>query len=91
MADPTVPSATTVTLQLRSASGSDVLIGLGDVVTFASSDDGMASLGAVTDNDDGTYTATLTGVKEGSVTISAKMNGASFSSTASVEVQAKRA
>lgn len=47
----------------------------GDTVTFSATPSGLANLTTATDHGDGSYTAQLTGVKAGEVTVEAKLNG----------------
>lgn len=74
-------STSTITVQLKDATGTNVTEG-GDTVTLATT---RGSLSAVIDNDDGTYTATLTSSNTtGTATISGTVNGAAMTSTATV-------
>ncbi len=71
-------SSSTVTVQLRDQFGNDLDTG-GDTVTLSSSAPSAGTLSPVTDNMDGTYTATFTaGNSPTSVTISALVNGGSI-------------
>ena len=71
----TSDNAATVTLTARDSVGHQELSG-GLVVSFGwGSGTASGSFGAVTDNGNGTYTATLTGVKAGSNTIAATIDG----------------
>ncbi|ACQ81027.1 Ig domain protein group 1 domain protein [Beutenbergia cavernae DSM 12333] len=75
-------STSTVTVTLLDANGNPVT-DAGDVVALATT---AGSLGAVTDNGDGTYTATLTsGVELDTATISFTVDGAAGTATAEVE------
>ena len=47
----------------------------GDTVTFSANSSDLATLTPATDHGDGSYTAQLTGVKAGEVTVEAKLNG----------------
>ncbi|MEX0719518.1 MAG: invasin domain 3-containing protein [Balneolaceae bacterium] len=67
-----------ITIQLRDEFGNDLIIG-GDDVQISKS--GTGTLSSVTDNGDGTYSATLTAPDEvGSAVISATVNSASITS-----------
>ena len=81
-----VGGSSTVTVTLKDAAGKALSAG-GDVVVL-SSDSG--SLGAVTDNGDGTYSATFTSAVGGTATISGTVNGAAIASSATVVVDATR-
>jgi len=79
-------STATITVQLRDAEGNALASG-GDDVTLSTS---AGSLGAVTDNDDGTYSATLTSsTSEGTATITGTVNGAAIEDEATVEFTAR--
>ncbi len=69
----------TVTLTARDANGNQEPTGGLTVVFKASGSAGK--IGAVTDNNNGTYTATFTGTTTGSDTITATINGQSITST----------
>ncbi len=76
-------STTTVTLQAKDANGNNQIEG-GVTVTMTLLTDGTAggSLGAVTDNNDGTYTATFTASSVGTArTISATVAGQTLTTT----------
>jgi len=47
--------------------------------------DNSATVGSVTDNGDGTYSATVTATTAGTITVSATLNGVAISDTATVE------
>src|SRR5688572_2433046 len=67
----------TVTLRGKDAAGNSVTVGGATVVFTASGGTSTGTIGATTDNGDGTYTATFTGVGAGSATtIGATINGA---------------
>src|SRR5690606_859987 len=71
----------TITVQLRD-DGNEVYAASGGTVTLSTT---AGSLGAVTDNGDGTYTATLTApTSVGSATISGTLDGEPFTDTAVV-------
>ncbi|WP_413287623.1 invasin domain 3-containing protein [Bdellovibrio sp. HCB337] len=73
----------TVTLQAKDAAGNNLTTG-GQTVVFARSG-GVSSgtFGSVTDNSNGTYTASFTGTTSGSATnITATINGSAVTSTA---------
>ena len=74
-------STSTITVQLKDTSGTDLTAG-GDAVTLATT---LGSLGGVTDNGNGTYTATLTaGMAIGTATITGTVNAASIADDALV-------
>ncbi len=76
----------TVTLQAKNSSGNNLTAG-GSVVVFSvQAGTGSASIGATTDHGDGTYTALLTGILAGTVTVNATLNGSNVTSTAGVTV-----
>src|SRR5262245_1156052 len=74
---------TTVTLTARTALGAPLTTG-GATVTFALAGDGtiQGTFGNVTDNGNGTYTATFTATAAGTDTIAATVNGLPVTSTA---------
>ena len=76
-------NTTTITLQDKNASGTNETIG-GLTVAFrlGSTSGGQGTIGPVTDNGNGTYTATFTGTIAGSNTIKATINGSAVTSTA---------
>ena len=76
-------STTTVTLTAKDANGTALTTG-GATVTFAlgSQTGGSGTFGAVTDNHNGTYTATFTGTTVGTNTITATINAAAVTTTA---------
>ena len=70
-----------ITVQLRDAAGEDITEG-GAMVTMQTT---LGTLGPVTDNGDGTYTAVLTaGTVRGEALITGTVNGASIVNTATV-------
>ena len=74
-------STSTITVELRDASGTPLTSGGASVALSTTA----GSLGAVTDNGDGTYTATLTSASTpGSATVSGTVNGSSITDTATV-------
>ena len=78
-ASPTSISATgvatsTLTVQLKDASG-NALTTSGGTVTVVKTAGPTVSLSAVTDNNDGTYTATVSGSSAGTATFSAQLGG----------------
>ena len=74
-------ATSTVTVQLKDASGNDLTTG-GDAVTLATT---LGTLGAVTDNGDGTYTATLTsGTTAGTATVTGTVNTVAITDNATV-------
>ncbi|MCI0707642.1 MAG: FG-GAP-like repeat-containing protein [Ignavibacteriae bacterium] len=71
-------SSITITLQAKDINGSNVTTG-GATVAFFTSGSGTSTItiGAVTDNNDGTYSASITGVLAGTaLSIGASVNGA---------------
>jgi RHS repeat-associated protein len=87
VASPTFPVGvtTTVTLAARDASGNPM--GGGLAVTFAlAGGSGGGTFGAVTDNGDGTYSATFTATKLGSSTIAATINGQALPTAPAITV-----
>ncbi|MBW7475600.1 S-layer homology domain-containing protein [Paenibacillus oenotherae] len=75
-------SQTTVSVKLKDAQGNALTTG-GAAVTIAST---LGAVGAVTDHNNGTYTATLTApVTVGTGTISASVGGSALAATASVQ------
>ncbi|MBD3920384.1 S-layer homology domain-containing protein [Paenibacillus sp. PR3] len=75
-------SQTTVTVTLKDTHGNAITIG-GSSITIAAT---KGTISAVTDNGDGTYTATLTApTSVGTSTVSAKISGSDIASTASVQ------
>ncbi|HCI72323.1 MAG TPA: hypothetical protein DHV30_17700, partial [Balneola sp.] len=78
-------STSTITVQARDASGNNVTVG-GATIALSATD---GSLGSVTDNSNGTYTATLTSsIIEGTATITGTLNGNAISDNAQVEFAA---
>lgn len=76
IADGSSPSE--ITVQLRDEFGNDLITG-GDAVTVSRT--GTGTLSSVTDNSDGTYSATLTAPNDvGSATISAEINSSPITS-----------
>jgi hypothetical protein len=84
----TVTSGTgaTVTLQAKDAAGHPLSTGGASVVFSVSAGSGTASVGTSTDHANGTYTAALTGILSGTVTVTAALNGTLVTSTALVVV-----
>ncbi|HEU4719736.1 MAG TPA: invasin domain 3-containing protein [Gemmatimonadaceae bacterium] len=79
----TVGSASGVTVQLRDAGGNALTVSGGTVALSTSA----GSLGPVTDNGNGTYSAVLTApTTPGAVSISGTLNGGAIAGTASVTV-----
>ncbi|MBS0264714.1 MAG: hypothetical protein JSS02_22455 [Planctomycetes bacterium] len=76
-------SAITITLTATDGAGTKLKTG-GDIVVFTlgSPNGGKGSFGAVTDNKNGTYTATFTGTIAGANTITATIDGQALTSTA---------
>ena len=83
MADGTATS--TITVQLKDSDGDNVITGSGYIVTLNSS---AGTLSSVTDNLNGTYTATLTSNTAGSATITGTLNTVAISDNASVTLVA---
>lgn len=80
-------SSITVTLQARSETGTPITTGgLTVVFKLAAATGGKGTFSAVTDNGNGTYTATFTGTLAGKNTIEATMDGHIVTSTASIAV-----
>ncbi|MHC4832982.1 MAG: invasin domain 3-containing protein [Planctomycetota bacterium] len=81
-------STSALTVQLKDANGND-LTASGGTVTFVSLASGEGSIGTVTDNTDGTYSATYTaGTTPGMVTITAELGGNAIGNTASITLDA---
>lgn len=75
-------STSTITVQLKDSEGNNRTVG-GETVVLNTTD---GSLGSVTDNGNGTYTATLTSsVIEGTATITGTLNAAAITDNALVE------
>jgi surface protein len=74
----------TIAIQLKDANGNDVTTG-GHAVTIPPPGNGIIS--SITDNDDGTYSATYTaGTTQGTVTLRPALDGTSFTNTADIEL-----
>ena len=74
----------TITVQLKDANGNNLTSG-GASVTFSTPSTG--SIGAVTDNNNGTYTATYTAsTTTGLVTITPRINSNAFTNTATIGI-----
>ena len=74
-------SASTITVQLKDANGNNLTTG-GEGVALNTD---LGIVGAVTDNGDGTYTATLTaGTTAGTATVKGTLNGEPMTDTATV-------
>jgi hypothetical protein len=79
-----VNGTSTITVQLRDGSGNNITTG-GASVTFATPSAG--SIGTVTDNGNGTYTAVFTASPSaGSITITPKLSGLDFTKTVVITV-----
>ena len=77
-------ASSTLTVQLKDASGNPLTTG-GATVTFAALGENQGTIGAVTDNEDGSYTAAYTaGTLDGLVTITPSVGGTAFTNTASI-------
>jgi len=78
-------NTSTITVRLKDAFGNNLTSSGGTVTLSLSSPPPGGSLGSVTDNGNGTYTATLTSsTTAGTVTVSARINGNLISDTAQV-------
>ncbi len=75
-----VGNPATITVQAKNAAGVNMTVG-GDVVVLAAS---LGTLSAVTDNNNGTYTATLNSNVVGTSTITGTINGLTIGSPGSV-------
>ncbi len=74
-------STSTITVQLKYSNGDNLTSGGDQVELFTT----RGILGTVTDNDDGTYSATLTaGTSAGTATVTGTLNGVTMTDTASV-------
>ena len=75
-------TTSTITVQLKDANGNDLTAG-GDAVALFTT---LGSLGSVTDNLDGTYTATLTSATStGTATVTGTVNAAAITDNATVD------
>src|SRR5574341_99086 len=75
-------AATTLTLQAKDAAGNALAAGGATVVFTASGGTSTGTIGATTDNGNGTYSATFTGVLAGAATtIGATINGGAVTTT----------
>jgi adhesin/invasin len=79
--------ASTITIQLKDAFGNDLTTG-GHAVTVElnAASTGNGSLSAVTDNGDGTYTATFNASSTGNAIINARLSGILLSSSATITI-----
>lgn len=73
-------SSSTITVQVKDGFGNNFRNG-GDTVTLSTT---LGTLSSVSDNSNGTYTATLTSSSEGTATISATLNSVTVTDTATV-------
>ena len=73
--------ASTITIRLSDVNGNDLIAG-GDDVGLNTS---LGSVGAVIDNGDGTYTATVTSIAAGTATVTGTLNGSNISQTVDIE------
>ena len=71
----------TITIQTKDSSGADISWG---GLTIALNNTGTAVIGAITDNNDGTYSASISDIIAESITISASIGGSPMSDTANV-------
>jgi adhesin/invasin len=76
--------ASTITVQLKDGGSANLSAG-GDTVTLSTD---LGTLSAVTDNGDGTYTATLTSLVTGPATVTGTVNTVAITATAAVTVNA---
>jgi len=77
-------ATSTLTVQLKNAAGQNLTVS-GGTVTFATLSAVQGSIGLVTNNNNGTYTATYTaGTSSGVVTITPLINGTAFTNTTTV-------
>ncbi|MGD8804102.1 MAG: invasin domain 3-containing protein, partial [Gammaproteobacteria bacterium] len=81
-------ASSTITVQAKDTSGNNITSSAGVVLLFTT---GSASLSAVTDNNDGTYTATVTNTVAEAVTISGSIAGNTITDTAIVTFTASSA
>ena len=86
---PSIPadgaSTSTITVQLKDGFGNNLISGGDTVFLFTT----LGSLGSVTDNGNGTYTATLSsGLTEGIATITGTANGDAIADSAAVDLVA---
>jgi adhesin/invasin len=79
-------STITATLTAKDAAGNTLTTGGSTVVLSVSNGTGTATIGATTDVGNGTYTAVVTGVLTGSITIQATLGGSAVTSTSAVTV-----
>src|SRR6185295_13709886 len=80
----TAGQSTTITVQLKDANNNNLTTS-GGTVTLATT---IGTLGAVTNHNDGTYTATFTATTAGTATITATINGAGIADDATITVTA---
>lgn len=79
-------SSVSVLLQAEDIAGVKLTRG-GDTVVFSvQNGSGSATVSSTTDNGDGTYSATVTGISAGSITIKATVNGNACANTASTTI-----
>src|SRR5262249_46447825 len=76
-----VTNAATVTLTAKDINGNQATSGGNTIVFALSGGTATGTFSSVTDNHDGTYTATFTGVLAGASTITATIDGGSVTST----------
>ena len=79
-----VANAATITLVARDANGNQATSGGATVVFHLGAGAATGTISAVTDNGDGTYTATFTGILAGTNTITASIDGQAVTSPAPV-------
>ncbi len=77
-----VGGTATVTLTAKDASGNPLTTGGATVLFSLSTGVGQGTFGTVTDNGDGTYSATFTGTTAGTNTITTTLNGQAVTTTA---------
>jgi hypothetical protein len=84
----TVASGASVTalVQAKDAAGNSILHGGDTVVISVQNGTGSATVGGTTDNGNGTYGASVTGILSGAIRITATVNGVACTNTAGVTV-----
>lgn len=78
----TVGGNSTITVQAKRANGTNITTG-GDAVLLSTD---LGALTAVTDNNDGTYTATLTSSTSGTAHVTGTINGAAIANPATIVI-----
>ncbi|MFB2119607.1 beta strand repeat-containing protein, partial [Parapedobacter sp. 2B3] len=85
VADPTsmtTDGSSIITVQLKDAAGNNLAASAGAVALSTT----IGTLGAVTDNNNGTYTATLTSAATGTATITGTLDGTTITDNATVSI-----